>query len=233
MQAEKSIEQFLSGTSFERSKLKMLSAQYPYFGMLHFYLLKNTDPSNNEYKNIARTTALHVNNPYHLHCLLSDNDILDNLDFPIIEQKKEILSEVASPVSNIHIPAKNTKGSEMLFEPLHATDYFASQGIKLSEDAIGNDKLGKQLKSFTAWLKTMKKVNMEKLAEQSLPVDHKVEQMAEKSNLDAAVFTESMAEVYLSQGKTQKAIEIYQKLSLQNPTKSAYFADLIQSIKEK
>ena len=93
MQAEKSIEQFLSGTSFERSKLKMLSAQYPYFGMLHFYLLKNTDPSNNEYKNIARTTALHVNNPYHLQCLLSDNDILDNLDFPIIEQKKEILSK--------------------------------------------------------------------------------------------------------------------------------------------
>ena len=233
MQAEKSIEQFLSGTSFDRPDLKRLSAKYPYFGLLHFYLLKKTDNSSDDFHKIAQTTALHINSPYHLHCLLSENNPLDNLDFSTTEQEKESVSETTTPISQANKSSENTPGTELLFEPLHATDYFASQGIKLSEEAIGNDKLGKQLKSFTAWLKTMKKVNIEKLAEQTLLVDHNVEQMAEKSNLKAEVFTESMADVYLSQGKTQKAIEIYQKLSLQNPSKSAYFADLIKSIKEK
>ena len=47
----------------------------------------------------------------------------------------------------------------MVFEPMHLVDYFASQGIKLSEEVQTGDKLGKQLKSFTEWLKTMKKVH--------------------------------------------------------------------------
>jgi predicted Zn-dependent protease len=96
-----------------------------------------------------------------------------------------------------------------------------------------NDKLGKQLKSFTAWLKTMKKVNIEHLSEQAGPVDHRVEQMAEKSNIEAQIYTEAMAEVYISQGKKKKAIEIYHKLSLQNPSKSSFFANLIESLKVK
>ncbi len=46
------------------------------------------------------------------------------------------------------------------------------------------------------------------------------------------VFTEAMAEVYLKQGMREKAIEIYQKLSLQNPANHITFADKIQQIKE-
>jgi len=41
-----------------------------------------------------------------------------------------------------------------------------------------------------------------------------------------------MAEVYLKQGLAEKAIEIYQKLSLQNPANSHIFASRISSIKE-
>ncbi|MDP4246357.1 MAG: hypothetical protein Q8932_10965, partial [Bacteroidota bacterium] len=41
------------------------------------------------------------------------------------------------------------------------------------------------------------------------------------------VLTETMAEVLAKQGMWQKAAEVYQKLSLLNPDKSAYFAGLI------
>jgi len=40
-----------------------------------------------------------------------------------------------------------------------------------------------------------------------------------------------MAEVLVKQGKSEKAIEMYQKLSLLNPSKSAYFAAKIERIK--
>ena len=118
----------------------------------------------------------------------------------------------------------------MIFEPLFASDYFASQGIKLSEEIQSGDKLGKQLKSFTEWLKGMKKIHEGKLPALNEQVDLAVQKLAEKSNEEDDVITESMAEAYLQQGKTQKAREILQKLSLLNPAKSAYFAAKLEQI---
>lgn len=43
--------------------------------------------------------------------------------------------------------------------------------------------------------------------------------------------TEELAEIYLEQGLTKKAIKIYRRLGLENPKKSAYFATLIKKIK--
>ena len=122
------------------------------------------------------------------------------------------------------------KQEPLLFEPLYATDYFASQGIKLREEAQPADKLGKQLKSFTDWLKTMKKVHESKLPDGSETLDATVQVLAEKSNMEQDVLTETMAEVYLQQGKRNKAKEIYEKLSLLSPSKNAYFAAKIDQI---
>lgn len=119
----------------------------------------------------------------------------------------------------------------MLFEPMHMVDYFASQGIKLSEEVQTADKLGKQLRSFTEWLKTMKKVHADKLPESSQDTDSTVQYMADKSNTEDEVVTESMAEVFAMQGKTSKAIAVYQKLSLLNPSKSPFFAAKIEQLK--
>ncbi len=118
-----------------------------------------------------------------------------------------------------------------LFEPLSASDYFASQGIKLSEEQQPSDRMGKQLKSFTEWLKTMKKVHDNKLAGVEGTVDLTVQNLAEKSNKEEEILTEAMAEVFLQQGKSNKAKEIYEKLSLLNPAKSAYFAAKLEQIK--
>lgn len=118
-----------------------------------------------------------------------------------------------------------------LFEPLHTTDYFASQGIKISEEAMANDNMGRQLRSFTQWLKTMKRLpgSMEqKMA--TANIDVKVEEMASRSNAGTEVLTEAMASAYLKQNKPERAREIYAKLSLLHPEKSSYFAALIEKI---
>jgi len=119
------------------------------------------------------------------------------------------------------------------FEPLHTIDYFASQGIKIKEEALMNDKLGKQMKSFTDWLKSMKKLHPGKLPEQNEVIERIIQASAEESNADAEILTEAMAEVLLKQNKREKAIAMYQKLSLINPSKSAYFASKIESIKNQ
>ena len=121
----------------------------------------------------------------------------------------------------------------ILFEPLHATDYFASQGIKLSEEMQSRDKLGMQMKSFTAWLKVMKKTPEQQQGLQHVADEAQIQNLANKSNTEAEVLTESMAEVYLQQNKKEKAREIYKKLSLINPDKSAYFAAKIENLNKK
>ena len=119
----------------------------------------------------------------------------------------------------------------MLFEPMHLVDYFASQGIKLTDEVQTADKLGKQLKSFTEWLKTMKKIHVENEAENPAKPDVIVQALAENSNAEPEVLTESMAEVFARQGKIGKASEVYQKLSLLNPAKSTYFAAKLENLK--
>ena len=84
---------------------------------------------------------------------------------------------------------KNITDDLPLFEPMHMVDYFASQGIKLGEEVQAGDKLGKQLKSFTEWLKTMKKVHTVATAEETIKTDLTVEALAEMSNTENEVIT--------------------------------------------
>lgn len=122
--------------------------------------------------------------------------------------------------------------NELKFEPLYTVDYFASQGIKTATEQIPADKFGKQLRSFTEWLKTMKRLPNEESADINETDEKKIKAEAEDSNEIKEVLTEAMADVLTQQGKTHKAIEIYHKLSLQHPEKSPYFAALIEQLKK-
>jgi hypothetical protein len=120
----------------------------------------------------------------------------------------------------------------LAFEPFHTVDYFASQGIRLSQEDLPKDKLGRQLKSFTEWLKTMKRLPAAAVAVNLDPSsENNVAHMAEDSIHDSNIVTEAMAEVWLKQGNKPKALEVYNKLSLLNPSKRAYFAGLIENLK--
>ncbi|RYZ23243.1 MAG: hypothetical protein EOO16_05805 [Chitinophagaceae bacterium] len=131
-----------------------------------------------------------------------------------------------------HLDLNAAPTGDISFEPYHTVDYFASQGIKLSQADIGTDKFGKQLKSFTEWLKTMKRVTPDAPQADAGRTDPRVEGMAGKSVRESDIVTESMAEVWLKQGNKAKAREIYRKLSLLHPAKSAYFADKINTLND-
>lgn len=132
--------------------------------------------------------------------------------------------------AQLNIP--NAPAPVLSFEPFHTVDYFASQGIKLVQDELPKDKLGKQLKSFTEWLKTMKKLPSTDVPSSiDASSENKVLHLAEDSVHDADIVTEAMAEVWLKQGNINKALEVYNKLVLHNPSKKAYFAAKIENLK--
>jgi hypothetical protein len=122
--------------------------------------------------------------------------------------------------------------TELTFEPYHTIDYFASQGIRPKAEEKPKDQFSRQLKSFTEWLKVMKRLPVTEIAAAVSAVDEKkVEKMAELSINDREVVTEAMAEVWEKQGNQAKARETYGKLSLLIPGKSSYFAAKIEQLK--
>ncbi|HTI91090.1 MAG TPA: hypothetical protein VL727_10905 [Puia sp.] len=118
-----------------------------------------------------------------------------------------------------------------VFEPYHTIDYFASQGIKLTLEENPSDQLGKQLKSFTDWLKVMRRLPQK---EREIIPDRAAEQtvqtIAAHSVVGREIVTETMAEVLAKQGMPDRARAVYEKLSLLNPDKRAYFATKIEQL---
>ncbi len=189
--------------------------------------------------------------------LVDDDNIgLDEIEEPIftstfpeteadIEANEESIftqkeDEIIPPITNLADASSSNQSQEPLdktpegqligFDPYHTVDYFASQGIKLV-DKEDKDDLGLKVKSFTAWLKTMKKLQPTTLnpSENNISKTESTEEPFQKAEL---IVTEAMAEVYLKQGMAEKAIDIYTKLSLQNPSNSHIFANRILAIKQ-
>ena len=153
-----------------------------------------------------------------------------------IEQIADLPVETEEPAFTIpalKIEAIDPVKTELTFEPFYTVDYFASQGIKFKEEDKPKDKFGQNLKSFTDWLKVMKRLPVSEIAKNvNAGIEKKVEQMAEHSLESKEVLTEAMAEVWEKQGNKPKAMEIYSKLSLLEPLKSAYFAAKIEDLKK-
>ena len=63
------------------------------------------------------------------------------------------------------------------------------------------------------------------------PQEEKVEENA-SDGVEEEYFTETLARIYIKQGRYSKALEIIQRLSLQVPKKNAYFADQIRFLEK-
>lgn len=167
----------------------------------------------------------------------SIEDIDQVLDEIEVEGEPTIIDEKITNLLKVQLeafkqPVATDTKLDIETEPYHTVDYFASQGIKPEIDHTAEDSLSKQLRKFTDWLKHMKNVPP---SNEDLGTDPELETaiqgIAQTSNEAKEIVTETMAEVLVKQGKIDKAIQLYIKLSFLNPDKSAYFASKIQILK--
>lgn len=74
----------------------------------------------------------------------------------------------------------------------------------------------------------------ERIVPPSVEVEYTQEDIsADSVTEDGEIATETLAGIYLAQGLLDRAIEIYYKLSLKYPEKSAYFANLIADLQAR
>ena len=221
-------------------ELKGMTESFPYSSILHLLYTKKLKTSLHiGYRDALMHTSLFFNQPqwlaYQMHDdaeigVFRNNNVERSEQALKEEQADEKIATEAVQTTDTSIPEEERL--EIPIDPYHTVDYFASQGIKLSKEEQ-KDELSKKVQSFTAWLRTMKRLQPApetttyKNIEEIFGNQHE-----EKSEDKNEVFTEAMAEVYLKQGMREKAIDIYHKLSLQNPANHHIFAARIQQIKE-
>ncbi|HVI48263.1 MAG TPA: hypothetical protein VM802_25570 [Chitinophaga sp.] len=138
----------------------------------------------------------------------------------------------------------------LTFQPLYTDDYFAYKRLKDPGGAA--DELNEQgmaeMKSFTSWLRQIKdnfagKTNKDWYHQQLHRIyeedeEPEISETVEKMAMDSITFnndivSETLAEIWVRQHQYENAIRIYQKLSLINPDKNAYFAQKIQELKSQ
>ena len=193
-------------------ELKRHAEAFPYSSIIQFlYTSKLKSQNHLDFPKAVSNTALFFDNTSWLNYQFREEAEMGNNE-------------------KITVPQTNND-FEFPLTPYHTVDYFASLGIKINMEG-GKDELSLKVKSFTAWLKTMKRLQPGAETVTIKDIQAILDTQNEKENQSEAVFTETMAEVYLKQGLREKAIEVYDKLSLQNPLNSHNFADKISQIKE-
>jgi hypothetical protein len=221
-------------------ELKGMTESFPYSSILHFLYTKKLKTSLHiGYRDALMHTSLFFNQPQWLAYQMHDDAEIGVFRNNNVERSEEALKEeqadekiATETVQTTDTSIPEEEKLEIPIDPYHTVDYFASQGIKLSKEEQ-KDELSRKVQSFTAWLRTMKRLQPApetttyKNIEEIFGNQHE-----EKSEDKNEVFTEAMAEVYLKQGMREKAIDIYHKLSLQNPANHHIFAARIQQIKE-
>ncbi|MDR3184939.1 MAG: hypothetical protein LBT49_05990 [Prevotellaceae bacterium] len=191
----------------ELQQLEQFANRYPWCGIAHQLLLEAYYLNNNSEK-VSGYTAIAAVYAVTRHYLYHRLQQIKPQETAPQEPKPEL--KVSPPA-----PAKKATTA------VPSGEYFSSSDLSLAEaggDAIGRFIIEKPkispLSSSLAGVEDLPPVNIK-------AGSYALEDMV----------TETLAKIYADQGLHTRAIDIYETLSLREPKKSAYFADLIQTLK--
>ena len=223
-------------------ELRSLLALYPYYQTVRLLLLQNLyllhDPTFDEELRRAAIyitdrrvlfqmiEAIHYRHPSHQNS--QSNEITQN-------SPNRTLSLINDFLDSIPQEGETDEEKKSRRKPTPAdaaVDYVAylleTEGETLGDDAIPKMKGQSLIDDF---------INIDKgrfTFNEDLPSQPFTEEVTEndENTPNEGVFTETLARIYIKQGKYSQALEIIQRLSLVYPKKNAYFADQIRFLKK-
>ena len=223
-------------------ELRSLLALYPYYQTVRLLLLQNLyllhDPTFDEELRRAAIyitdrrvlfqmiEAIHYRHPSHQNS--QSNESTQN-------SPNRTLSLINDFLDSIPQEGETDEEKKSRRKPTPAdaaVDYVAylleTEGETLGDDAIPKMKGQSLIDDF---------INIDKgrfTLNEDLPSQPFTEEVTEndENTPNEGVFTETLARIYIKQGKYSQALEIIQRLSLVYPKKNAYFADQIRFLEK-
>lgn len=237
----------------ETAELKLLLDEYPYTHSLNLLYLKGLKNTRSiVYDKQLSKTSIQVPNREILYQRIIQEELVETIK-EIENSTEDISSETTKKESQekpVETSVEETKSS-LIINELEET--ILSEVTSYSIDDISTEESNQekpedkpktsQKQSFTSWLNINKTERKQSLIDSFIEKNPSIK--ANQSELysapnvakmslveDEGFVTETLARVYMKQGHFDKAIKTYQKLSLKNPEKKAFFASQIEVIEE-
>ncbi len=254
----KEIVSSYTSTADEIKSLKKLANEYPFSQIIHL-LLANSSKKNNskEFKPNLMNAAFYSTDRSILKSLIENNLIPPSIKIapssPTLANKKkqETASKNGAKETVASSPAIDSdkliadvlENLEKLQKIKKETAIWLDKKTELK--AVKNKPISKK---STPKLKTKKKVSKPKsqtkiiekfikdeprITKNSAPVNDKQDMSKKSTEMREDVISESLAKIFVKQGKNAKAIDIYKKLIWKFPQKKALFAAKIEKLKKK
>lgn len=224
---------------------KSIVVKYPFFhGARILYLKALKENSSASFEEFLKENAGIIPDRRHLFYILNPTpnqisskeeivatkpvDIVKNLNdtnpsFILIEDDGAngiVLPDISDQTKDLLIPVSE-------FDLLEINDHFSATE-SIQDNSNDNGSKSKNNDLIDQFIKTNPRIKPPMII-QGDQEDISLSSLSEPEDL----ITEPLAKIYLSQGLIDKAISIYEKLSLKFPEKSSYFAGQIQEIKKE
>ncbi len=225
-------------------ELRSLVAQYPYYQIARLLLLKNLyllhDPYFGEE---LRRSALYITDRKVLfdmveaaHYSLRSSTSSSNEDQ---EDKKassgrtiSLIDQFLEAVPEDKEESSQKKRTKRKPTPADATIDYISYLLDSSEKEGSSEEQSKSEMKHQDLIDSFIQTSGGKIQLKDEPEFVPESQEADSSENEDDYFTETLAQIYIRQGRYSKALEIITLLNLKYPEKSAYFADQIRFLKK-
>jgi hypothetical protein len=128
---------------------------------------------------------------------------------------------------SLQLKDENTRQRPQSFHPELILEYSKTHELKKSEPAAPN-LLSNQLNIIDQFLKLNPRLKT--MSNFKLKPEPQEDLSLKNSKIKKGIASESLANIFLKQGKPKKAIKIYEQLILKNPEKKSYFAEQIEKL---
>ena len=203
-------------------ELRLIVGKYPYFDVARLLMLKNLYLLHDiDFGKEMRKAAIHLKSRWPIFELMAGygttstvDDVPD--DIPV-DRTMALIDAFLETIPSDHLSLEA--------EGAAAVDY-ASAYLKDKTATSGNipELRGQQLiDDFLAGDNERISLNLNAPTE-----NEEKEEIPEVESTETSFFTETLANIYIKQGKYDKALEIIKRLYLEFPNKNRYFADQIR-----
>ena len=243
MNIHNDIKRFLEDHSTDISQQWCEEAMqdYPYFTLPQILYLQQC--STTGHTDLLARVAISYPDRKSLYCLLGDNADVFNNFYPAQAPEKKLTTENTIDTFLNTFGSTSDKELEVLnnliFNPVpdYADILAAEEQQSMPSDNEAKTKNDQLINDFIAKAKLQEGhfpstiIKQDETEETDLQ-QTKNDNIDKAEDVDASMFSESLAKIYIKQHKYSKALEIITNISLKFPEKSIYFADQIRFLKK-
>ena len=208
-------------------ELRLIVGKYPYFDVARLLMLKNLYLLHDiEFGKEMRKAAMYLKNRWPLFELMAGYGVVVDSE-PV---KEDVAVDRTMELIDAFLGTLPSDSFSLEAEGAAAVDYVSAY-LKPAADCAPVPELRGQslIDDFLAGDNERITLDMNADFDYS---DLQMASVSDESVIENSSFTETLANIYIKQGKYEKAVEIIKRLCLEYPNKNRYFADQIRFLEK-